>query len=406
MLKRIFLFAGLFGFFGACAADATAFVKLCDEDRYEEAAKLLDGLDAANPDVGRRLGLMYYAGRGVARDEAKGLELLENAMLKGDAWAAVTLGKIALRAEKNLAKVAWYVFAAECCGEDAAEDAIAKLRDALGDRYPASVVIHVGRLQRELAAARKEAAAAAAAREAGEKKSAQAEEALKAAQAEQKKMSETLASLQAELEAAKAARDNLQAEQEKTRTVQTRLEADLEKAKAERDRLTADLEDAQAEKVQLSVDREDAQTETKKVSDELDGTKKACEALVAERDAVKAELDAVKSERDAVKSELDAVKAEMAALKKAHDEPRDKPVRADVAEKKPGDAAAEPKTPGLEDLGLPSDGKAAKDDNMVAVPRDEIYQKYNALVKKHNELVRRYNKLLAQSQGAEVPGRP
>ena len=85
----------------AVHAGESQFIAAYDAGKYDDAAKQIDGLDTSKPGVARRLGVMYYDGRGVAGDQVKGRDLLEAAMLGGDATAAINLAKIYFKLEKN-----------------------------------------------------------------------------------------------------------------------------------------------------------------------------------------------------------------------------------------------------------------------------------------------------------------
>lgn len=128
-------------------ASDSKFINLYDSGKFEEAAKQLEGLDTANADVARRLGVMYYSAKGVERDQAKGRALLEQAMMAGDATAAVNLAKIYFKIEKNSPKAAWCLMVAEGLKDASVKDDVEKLRGYLGDDYLRGVVSYVAQLR-------------------------------------------------------------------------------------------------------------------------------------------------------------------------------------------------------------------------------------------------------------------
>lgn len=134
-------------------AGQSSFVQAYDAGRFDEAARQIDGLDTTVPGVARRLGVMYYSAKGVDEDRAKGRALLEQAMMAGDAAAAVNLAKIHLRIEKDLPKAAWCLLVAEGLEDVSVKDDVAQLRAYLGEGYPKGVTTYVAQLRVSLASA-------------------------------------------------------------------------------------------------------------------------------------------------------------------------------------------------------------------------------------------------------------
>lgn len=128
-------------------ADRTSFVQAYDAGKFNEAARQIEGLDTTNADVARRLGVMYYNAKGVDGDKVKGRELLEQAMMAGDATAAVNLAKIYFKIEKNSPKAAWCLMVAEGLKDASVKDDVVKLRGYLGDEYLKGVTLYIAQLR-------------------------------------------------------------------------------------------------------------------------------------------------------------------------------------------------------------------------------------------------------------------
>ena len=131
----------------AVYASESQFIAAYDAGKYDDAAKQIDGLNVSKPEVARRLGVMYYDGRGVAGDQVKGRDLLETAMLGGDATAAINLAKIYFKIEKNAPKAAWCLLVAEGAGDVSVKEDIAKLHERLGDQYLKGVELYIKQLR-------------------------------------------------------------------------------------------------------------------------------------------------------------------------------------------------------------------------------------------------------------------
>ena len=131
----------------AATADEASFVRAYDAGKYDEAARQVEGLDTAKPGVARRLGVMYYNAKGVAGDQGRGRDLLEQAMAAGDATAAINLAKIYFKFEKNVPKAAWCLMTAETLGDVSIKDDVARIRKELGDDYQKGVVSYIGQLR-------------------------------------------------------------------------------------------------------------------------------------------------------------------------------------------------------------------------------------------------------------------
>ena len=135
---------------GMVFADQKSFVQAYDTGKFDEAAKQVEGLDITNSGVARRLGVMYYSAKGVERDQAKGLALLEQAMMAGDATAAVNLVKIYFKIEKNSPKAAWCLMVAEGLKDTSVKDDVVKLRGYFGDDYIKEVTSYIAQLRDHL----------------------------------------------------------------------------------------------------------------------------------------------------------------------------------------------------------------------------------------------------------------
>jgi len=142
---------------GAISASENDFVDAYDAGEYEKAARQIDGLDTSNPRLARRLGVMYYEGLGVAEDRERGKELLENAMLRGDAQAAINLAKIYFKREGNEPKAAWCLLVAEEAVDPAAKADVAALRGLMGRQYLRNVALYIAQLRGALKEERDEA---------------------------------------------------------------------------------------------------------------------------------------------------------------------------------------------------------------------------------------------------------
>lgn len=148
MLIAAFAVAG-----GLSFAGQSPFVQAYDAGNFDEAARQIDGLDTSDPGVARRLGVMYYNARGIEGNRARGRALLEQAMMAGDAAAAVNLAKIHLRIEKDLPKAAWCLLVAEGLKDVSVKDDVAQLRAYLGEGYPKGIGTYVAQLRDSLASA-------------------------------------------------------------------------------------------------------------------------------------------------------------------------------------------------------------------------------------------------------------
>lgn len=131
----------------AATADEASFVRAYDAGMYDEAARQVEGLDTAKPGVARRLGVMYYNAKGVARNQGKGCGLLEQAMASGDATAAINLAKIYFKFEKNVPKAAWCLMTAETLGDLSVKDDVARIRKELGGDYQKGAVSYIEQLR-------------------------------------------------------------------------------------------------------------------------------------------------------------------------------------------------------------------------------------------------------------------
>ena len=145
--KRACLLGGMLMFCGAISASENDFVDAYDAGEYEKAARQIDGLDASNPRLARRLGVMYYEGLGIAEDRERGKELLENALLSGDAQAAINLAKIYFRRERNEPKAAWCLLVAEEAVDPAVKADVEALRGLMGKQYFKNVALYIAQLR-------------------------------------------------------------------------------------------------------------------------------------------------------------------------------------------------------------------------------------------------------------------
>ena len=141
------LLGGMLMFGGTIFANENDFVSAYDATEYEEAAKQSNGLDTSSLGVARRLGVMYYEGRGVAVDCERGKKLLENAMLSGDAQAAVNLAKIYFRRESNKPKAAWCLLVAEEVGDPTVKADVEVLRGLMGKQYLRNIALYIAQLR-------------------------------------------------------------------------------------------------------------------------------------------------------------------------------------------------------------------------------------------------------------------
>lgn len=145
--KHACLLEGLLMFVGAIFANENEFVSAYDAAEYEEAARQVNGLDTSSPGVARRLGVMYYEGRGVAADCERGKGLLEDAMLSGDAQAAINLAKIYFRRERNEPKAAWCLLVAEETVDPTVKADSEALRGLMGKQYFKNVALYIAQLR-------------------------------------------------------------------------------------------------------------------------------------------------------------------------------------------------------------------------------------------------------------------
>lgn len=124
-----------------------AFIRAYDARKYSEAASLIEHVNVSNIEVTRRLGVMYYEGRGITSNQAKGLELLEDAMEKGCVQSAINLVKIYFRIEKNTPKASRCLLEAEKCNNEAFKDEIEKLKTLLGPQYKEGLATYIQQLR-------------------------------------------------------------------------------------------------------------------------------------------------------------------------------------------------------------------------------------------------------------------
>ncbi len=146
LLSTVFVGIGCLTF-----ADDAAFIQAYDAERFDVAAGRVQDADMSNPGVARRVGVMYFNGKGVKRDQAKGRELLEQAMMAGDAMAAINLAKIYFKIEKNVPKAAWCLMVAECSGDVSVQPDVIRLRECLGENYLKGVLSYITQLRGLLA---------------------------------------------------------------------------------------------------------------------------------------------------------------------------------------------------------------------------------------------------------------
>lgn len=145
--ERVCLLGGMLMFGGAIFADANDFVSAYDAADYGEAVRHANGLDTSSPRVARRLGVMYYEGRGVTEDRERGKKLLEDAMLSGDAQAAINLAKIYFRRERNEPKAAWCLLVAEVADDPMVKADVEALRELMGKQYLRHVALYIAQLR-------------------------------------------------------------------------------------------------------------------------------------------------------------------------------------------------------------------------------------------------------------------
>ena len=267
----------------AVLASESQFIAAYDAGKYDEAAKQIDGLDTSKPEVARRLGVMYYDGRGVAGNQVKGKGLLEAAMLDGDATAAINLAKIYFKLEKNSPKAAWCLLVAEGSGDASVKEDVAKLHERLGGQYLKGVELYIKQLRglvrdeqaamtkktaeydKERASLRQQITSAAEKNESLEKKLKEATEAAAEEKGKAKDLAEKLSAATDEKEKLAKAKDELDAasrravEKEASSSEKNKkLEEELAKIKAELESTTA---------------------EAKKSSDELEAANKKYKAI-------------------------------------------------------------------------------------------------------------------------------
>lgn len=149
MIMRNILVLGLQVFL-ASSAWAASFIELVDDEQYESAAKLIDQIDQNDPGVARRLGVMYYKAKGVPEDKAKGIALLENAMISGDSIAAINLVKIYYKAENDIPKAAWCLMLADTLNDKSVREDVDRMKNVLGSDYTRNVITYIDNLRRDL----------------------------------------------------------------------------------------------------------------------------------------------------------------------------------------------------------------------------------------------------------------
>lgn len=348
---KILLIAVLAASGGLALADQSSFVQAYDAGKFDEAAKQIDGLDTSHAGVARRLGVMYYNGKGVDGDQAKGRTLLEQAMMAGDATAAVNLAKIYFKVEKNSPKAAWCLMVAEGLKDASVKDDVAKLRGYLGDDYLKGVASYIAQL-RDLLASEQLALKNKTAESERERTSLTKQ--ITSCQDEAKKKDEAFAREREELTAAKADLGK------KLTTAEETVAADKKKI----DELTAKLAEASSDRSALDKLKEECEDSKKKhaiQSEEVEKLKKELAETAAEAKKTGEELAAANKKNQEV---LDKYNALVASSNQ----------KVSNAE----NALAEAKT-------------AAEESNKKY---KEMLTKYNKLVDKYNDLVRKYNRML------------
>ena len=343
---------------GMALAGESSFIKAYDAGQFEDAARQIDGLDLDNAGVARRLGVMYYNAKGVEGDQVKGLELLERAMLAGDATAAVNLAKIYYKVDKNAPKAAWCLMVAESIGDDSVKDDVVKLRGYLGDTYLKGVASYVVQLRDLLA---NEQIALKNKIEETDRERTSLSKQIAEAQEESKKQKESIERVAAEKSALEIAKSELEAKL-------TASEKQVADGKAAIDELTAKLEDATKEKSALD-----------KLNDELEDSKKSAATRNEEIEKLKKELEETEAEAKRTSEEL------VAANKKYQDVfDKYNTLVANSNQKVSSSASA---------LAEAKSAAAAADKKYK-----EMLAKYNKLVEKYNDLVRKYNAFLKVSK--------
>lgn len=149
-MRRLF-FMAFVGIGGLVFSDDASFIRAYDAGQFDVAAGRIQDANMSNPEVVRRVGVMYYNGKGLKGDQAKGRELLEQAMLAGDAMAAINLAKIYFKIEKNSPKAAWCLMVAECSADTSIQTDVIRLRECLGDNYLKGVSSYITQLRGLLA---------------------------------------------------------------------------------------------------------------------------------------------------------------------------------------------------------------------------------------------------------------
>ena len=336
---------------GMAFADQSSFVQAYDAGKFDEAARLIEGLDTTNAGVARRLGVMYYNAKGVEGDQTKGRALLEQAMLAGDATAAVNLAKIYFKIEKNSPKAAWCLMVAEGLKDASVKDDVAKLRGYLGEDYLKGVASYIAQLR------------------------------------------DLLSSEQAALK-------NKTAETDRERTLlTTQITFCQEEAKKKEEAFAREREEFKSAKNDLGKKLAAAEEATaadkkkiKELNEKLAATGRdrlALEKLTAECEASKKTSAAREQELEMVKKELEEAGAESKRLG----------VELETANKSYKTILDKYNT-----LVANSNQKVSNSENAVAEAKkeaeeanqeyEEMLTKYNKLVDKYNDLVKKYNSML------------
>lgn len=336
---------------GMAFADQSSFVQAYDAGKFDEAAKQIEGLDTANADVARRLGVMYYNAKGVEGDQAKGRALLEQAMMAGDATAAVNLAKIYFKIEKNSPKAAWCLMVAEGLKDESVKDDVAKLRGYLGDDYLKGVASYIAQL-RDLLSSEQMALKNKTA-ETDRERTALTKQ-ITSCQEEAKKKDEAFAR---EREGFESAKDELG---KKLAAAEGATAADKKKIEELNEKLAAAGRDRSA---------------LEKLTEECEASKKTSAARDQELEKVKKELEEAGAESKRLATELEtANKSYKAVLDKYNALVANSNQKVSNSE----NAVVEAK-------------KEAEEANQKY---KEMLTKYNKLVDKYNDLVKKYNSML------------
>lgn len=340
----------------AVHAGESQFIAAYDAGKYDDAAKQIDGLDTSKPEVARRLGVMYYDGRGVAGDQVKGRDLLEAAMLGGDATAAINLAKIYFKLEKNSPKAAWCLLVAEGSGDASVKEDVAKLHERLGDQYLKGVELYIKQLR-------------------GLVRDEQAAIAKKTLEYDKERAS---------------LRQQITSAAEKNESLEKKLKEATEAAAEEKGK-AKDL----AEKLSAATDEK---AKLAKAKDELDAASKSAvekEASSSEKNKkLEEELAKIKAELESTTAEAKKSSDELEAANKKYKEIFDK----------------------YNDLVASSNQRVSTGTTALAEAKTELEEankkykdmlgKYNKLVEKYNDLVKRYNNAMKLLKSGTVKLNP